>query len=399
VLLTPAHAQERAVVVSSAPTFTAGETRPVTQTTAGELRVSVTSGGGGGVAQGAATSGQLGTLEQCAVTTAAPTYTTGTINPVSCDVSGSQRVAVANTVSSTSQGLVPASTATVGNPVPVGGVVATANPADWVAGDRAELQFSPSGSAIVAIGSPGAQASIAGNVQDAQATQSALAVRGMNQIWDSGASQWFNLRSFGGVTTSAAGVPAAGVVGIFQTTPPTLTDGQAGRAQLSTRGSLRSLGTVLNITAADDLPNNGFGTLQDDGVTNNATRPTLTGGLVFDGTAWDRQRSGATVGSTLVEPTKLGQTTRTPVWASGQHLSTSTTSTRTTAITGTEAIISCSAAGYINVGTAGSVVATVGAGSLFLGAGVPFTVQITSGQSVAAILPSGTGACSVIPVA
>ena len=46
-LMTPALAQERAVVVSSAPTFTAGETRPLTMNTSGELRVTGAGGGGG----------------------------------------------------------------------------------------------------------------------------------------------------------------------------------------------------------------------------------------------------------------------------------------------------------------------------------------------------------------
>jgi hypothetical protein len=45
-----------------------------------------------GVAQGSTTSGQTGGLTQCAVTTAAPTYTTGQTSPVSCDTSGNVRI-------------------------------------------------------------------------------------------------------------------------------------------------------------------------------------------------------------------------------------------------------------------------------------------------------------------
>lgn len=51
------------------------------------------------LAQGAATSGQNGVLAQGAVTTAAPTYTTGNTNPISLQTDGSQRVAVTNTPS------------------------------------------------------------------------------------------------------------------------------------------------------------------------------------------------------------------------------------------------------------------------------------------------------------
>jgi len=64
----------------------------------------VVSGGGGGggssgVTQGSTTSGQSGDLVQCATTTAAPTYTTATTNPVSCDTAGNTRVLPAATES------------------------------------------------------------------------------------------------------------------------------------------------------------------------------------------------------------------------------------------------------------------------------------------------------------
>lgn len=45
-------------------------------------------------AQGSTSSGQSGTLMQCAVTTAAPTYTTAQTDPLSCDTAGSIRVSV-----------------------------------------------------------------------------------------------------------------------------------------------------------------------------------------------------------------------------------------------------------------------------------------------------------------
>lgn len=51
----------------------------------------------GAVAQGSTTSGQTGGLTQCAATTSAPTYTTATTNPVSCDTAGNTRVLVSNT--------------------------------------------------------------------------------------------------------------------------------------------------------------------------------------------------------------------------------------------------------------------------------------------------------------
>jgi hypothetical protein len=47
-------------------------------------------------AQASTTAGQTGPLVQCAVTTAAPTYTTAQTDPFSCDTSGNVRVNVAN---------------------------------------------------------------------------------------------------------------------------------------------------------------------------------------------------------------------------------------------------------------------------------------------------------------
>jgi hypothetical protein len=48
----------------------------------------------GGLAQASTTSGQSGVLDQCAVTTSAPTYTTAQTDPLSCDTAGNLRVNV-----------------------------------------------------------------------------------------------------------------------------------------------------------------------------------------------------------------------------------------------------------------------------------------------------------------
>jgi hypothetical protein len=53
---------------------------------------STAAGTSGAVSQASTTSGQQGMLDQCATTTAAPTYTTGTTNALSCDVNGGLRL-------------------------------------------------------------------------------------------------------------------------------------------------------------------------------------------------------------------------------------------------------------------------------------------------------------------
>lgn len=93
---------------------------------------------------------------------------------------------------------------------------------------------------------------------------------------------------------------------------------------------------------------------------------------------------------------KLGQSTRTLGWATGQHLAISTTAARSTAITGTEVLVSLSVPGYIKVGD-NAVTAAAAAGSLYLPAG-PHYLQITSGQFVS-VLGTAAGVASVIPIA
>jgi len=84
-------------VTTAAPAYTNGQTSPCSLDPTGGLRVSGLTGGGG-LTQGSATGGQLGTLVQAAATTAAPTYTTGTTNPLSMDLTGALRVNVVATV-------------------------------------------------------------------------------------------------------------------------------------------------------------------------------------------------------------------------------------------------------------------------------------------------------------
>lgn len=62
-----------------------------------KLNVAIVSGGGGAVDQGSTTSGQQGALIQGAVTTSAPSYTTGKTDPLSLTTAGSLRVDASGT--------------------------------------------------------------------------------------------------------------------------------------------------------------------------------------------------------------------------------------------------------------------------------------------------------------
>lgn len=82
----------QAAVTTAGPTYTTGQTSPLSLDTSGNLRVNVVAGGSSGtVAQGSTTSGQNGMLTQGAVTTSAPTYTTAQTSPISLDTAGNLR--------------------------------------------------------------------------------------------------------------------------------------------------------------------------------------------------------------------------------------------------------------------------------------------------------------------
>ena len=82
-------------VTTSAPTYTTGQTSPLSLDTAGNLRVNVTAGGSSGVVtQGSTTSGQSGMLIQGAVSASQASYTSGQTSPLSLDTNGLLRVNV-----------------------------------------------------------------------------------------------------------------------------------------------------------------------------------------------------------------------------------------------------------------------------------------------------------------
>jgi len=77
-------------VTTSAPTYTNAQSSPISLDANGSLRVNVTSATG--VAQGSTTSGQTISPIGGAVTTSAPSYTTGQTSPISLDTAGNTRV-------------------------------------------------------------------------------------------------------------------------------------------------------------------------------------------------------------------------------------------------------------------------------------------------------------------
>lgn len=96
---------------------------------------------------------------------------------------------------------------------------------------------------------------------------------------------------------------------------------------------------------------------------------------------------------------KLNTTTRLPLWATGQHVVVGAATAKTTAITGTEVMITLSTDAYIRIGTQATIAATKGAQSMFLPKGGPYTFQLATGEGVAVIQDTAAGIMSVVPVA
>lgn len=141
-------------VTTAAPTYTTGQTNPLSLDTAGNLRVNVVTGGSSGVvAQGSTTSGETGMLIQGAVTTAAPTYTTAQTSPLSLTTAGAVRVDASATTQPVS-GAVASGGANANNPVKTGAVFNTTQPTVTNA-QVVDLQATARGARIVASGVDG----------------------------------------------------------------------------------------------------------------------------------------------------------------------------------------------------------------------------------------------------
>lgn len=200
-------------------------------------------------------------------TTAAPTYTNNTINPLSLDTAGNLRVIAASggsaqpvNITQTCGVTLPADdAAAAGCPLPVGGVYNSTLPT-YTNLDRTQLQFDSRGELIVG-------GSVASGTTD-------------------------------------LGNPVK-VGGIFTSTAPTLTNGQRGDIQINQSGALiiATRGSIIDGIASTGsyLNNNVSGAAAGN-------HPLLTMPLVFNGSTWDREftcPNSAVVNVTAAATTQL----------------------------------------------------------------------------------------------
>lgn len=89
--------------------------------------------------------------------------------------------------------------------------------------------------------------------------------------------------------------------GRYNTTLPTLTNGQRGDAQLDVNGNMRVLAVGGVQTGADGVLNTSLFSLLANVNQTSALRPMAVSGFVFNGTSWDRAKGNAADG-TVVSP-------------------------------------------------------------------------------------------------
>lgn len=125
---------------TSPTTITSGNVSPCQLDNAGNLKVNIVAGASSGaVAQGSTTSGQTGGLMQAAASSAAPTYTTATTNPLSTDLAGNLRVTVTSAT-----GLAAGSTTSGQTGSMIMGAV-TASPPSYATAQTNYLSLTPAG--------------------------------------------------------------------------------------------------------------------------------------------------------------------------------------------------------------------------------------------------------------
>lgn len=251
-------------VTTAAPTYTTGQISPLSLTTAGALRIDGsgvtqpvsgtvtanigttnglaldTSVNGILLSQGSTTSGQKGPLVQGAVTTAAPTYTTGQTDPLSLTTAGALRIdgsgvtqPVSGTVTS-NQG----TANSLANAWSIKITDTTNGPAAVKAASTAAAATDP---ALVVAVSPNNSVAV---------TQATAANLNATVVQSTAAN--LRAQTAGEATTATStGTVAELVGGAVTTSAPTYTTGQMNPLSLDTSGNLRVTGTFTSSGAPD----------------------------------------------------------------------------------------------------------------------------------------------------
>jgi hypothetical protein len=304
-------------VTTAAPSYTTAQSNPLSLTTAGALRVdgsgatqpvsgTVTANQGGtwnvtnisgtislptgastsanqpsNAGQGSTTSGQTGTLAMGAVTTGNPSYTTGQTSPLSLDTSGAVRV---NVIAGSGGG---GTSSSYGSAFPATGTAIGVK--DSAGTNMTFLQVNAS-NALKVDGSAVTQP-VSGTFW--QATQPISAA---SLPLPTGAATAANQTSIQGVIGAATAPASMSVIGgVFNTTKPTLTNGQSSALQANASGSLLVDGSAVTQPVSGSVSITGTATVSGTVTANQGGAPWT---MKPDGTAWAMTSTSANVNVT-----------------------------------------------------------------------------------------------------
>lgn len=205
-----------------------------------------------GAALNPGTAGTLSALGGCIYRSGTITATTGQQMGLSCDLNGNLLSSGPTGASSMQvQGNSASGVADVGNPVKIGGLVNATTPAGTTTGNRIDGWFGSLGQLMVGTvrASSGADgtSNTVGLALD-QSNQTRL-LSTVTSVFNG--TTWDRLRDATSANaTTGTGLQGAGILGKFNTSAPTYTDGQYGNVQLSTQGNVL-IGLPLTTLGSD----------------------------------------------------------------------------------------------------------------------------------------------------
>lgn len=241
--------------------------------------------------QTSTTSGQTGPLVQGSVTTAAPTYTTGQTSPLSLTTAGELRVNFASggistaanqtsVIGSKAPGTAAASALLTGGVFTSGGVTLTD-------GQQANLALDSSGRLITS-------ATISGNLTVQGAGAAGTPATGVVTVQGITSMTPFLVTATGNVASAGtdSGNPVK-VGGLYNSTAPTFTNGQRGDLQLEASGALRVSAGGTTANGADAVTNSNQVKLQS-ATTIGTSGQTQVALYAYNTSTWDRVRGDTT---------------------------------------------------------------------------------------------------------
>lgn len=176
-----------------------------------------------------------------------------------------------------------------GGPVKVGGVFNTTQPT-VTTGQRVDFQTTNRGEQLVSISNAGVQAVLApANVDTTSVNGVGLYVNSRAQSFNG--TSWDRQRDATAAdATTGTGLAGAGILGKYNATLPTYTNGQYGNVQLDTRGRVQTTINGTAVSSADSIPN-ANGVRVDNAAGAGSTLQLEVRQYSSNGTSWDRNRT------------------------------------------------------------------------------------------------------------